>query len=532
MHAPPVIDLFAGPGGWDLAAEALGIRPLGIELDDAACATRAAAGLRTLQADVAELDPLMTLINNLAEQGDGPTQLWGFIASPPCQAFSMAGNGAGRAALNAYMTEIMRLAHADGPYGMNMRREWLDEQCHDPRAHLVLEPLRWTLALRPRWVALEQVEPVLPIWEATADALRIHGYHTWTGILSAEQYGVPQTRKRAILLASLDHPVSAPAPSHQRYIPPRRTDEPTESLFDAPDPERIVAPEDRHLQPWVSMAEALGWGMTARPYPVIAGGTGGGPDLEKVGGSQARQAIYDEQAAGRWAGEWRPFGHRTTSGRREDGEWQPDPAMVEMERDRGAGMSERHGDRPNRRADEPAFAITAGTSGRGARLGWRFRATNDRPNATERNHDEPAPSLTFGHNPPRWITPTHLKAGTGDHEAERAIDQPAPTLRFGARLNTVAWTSERPATTVAGDPRVHPPGHKENAQDQPGRFEQSRGENAVRVTISEALVLQSFPPDYPIAGTKTKQFEQVGNAIPPLVAHAILKHLTTGAPAP
>lgn len=53
-----VIDLFAGPGGWDVAAAELGIHPLGIEHDDAACATRKAAGLRTLQADVAALDPL------------------------------------------------------------------------------------------------------------------------------------------------------------------------------------------------------------------------------------------------------------------------------------------------------------------------------------------------------------------------------------------------------------------------------------------------------------------------------------------
>jgi DNA (cytosine-5)-methyltransferase 1 len=42
-----VIDLFAGPGGWDLAAQSLGMEVVGVELDDAACATREAAGLRT-----------------------------------------------------------------------------------------------------------------------------------------------------------------------------------------------------------------------------------------------------------------------------------------------------------------------------------------------------------------------------------------------------------------------------------------------------------------------------------------------------
>jgi site-specific DNA-cytosine methylase len=46
-----VIDLFAGCGGWDVGARALGVEPLGIELDHAACETRRAAGdkLETLR---------------------------------------------------------------------------------------------------------------------------------------------------------------------------------------------------------------------------------------------------------------------------------------------------------------------------------------------------------------------------------------------------------------------------------------------------------------------------------------------------
>ena len=82
---------------------------------------------------------------------------------------------------------------------------------------------------------------------------------------------------------------------------------------------------------------------------------------------------------------------------------------------------------------------------------------------------------------------------------------------------------KRPATTVACDSRVHPPGHKANACDPPGRYEQRRGVNAVRVTVTQAAVLQGFPAGYPWQGSRSRQFEQVGNAVPPPLAHRVLE---------
>ncbi len=46
---------------------------------------------------------------------------------------------------------------------------------------------------------------------------------------------------------------------------------------------------------------------------------------------------------------------------------------------------------------------------------------------------------------------------------------------------------------------------------------------AIRITASEAGALQSFPQDYPWQGGKSRQFEQIGNAVPPLLAHHLLQ---------
>lgn len=53
-----IIDIFAGPGGWDEGLLTLGRSDvIGIEWEKYACATARAAGHRRAQADVSKLDP-------------------------------------------------------------------------------------------------------------------------------------------------------------------------------------------------------------------------------------------------------------------------------------------------------------------------------------------------------------------------------------------------------------------------------------------------------------------------------------------
>lgn len=45
------------------------------------------------------------------------------------------------------------------------------------------------------------------------------------------------------------------------------------------------------------------------------------------------------------------------------------------------------------------------------------------------------------------------------------------------------------------------------------------------LTHLEAALLQTFPEDFQWCGTKTSIARQIGNAVPPVLAHAIAEHL-------
>jgi DNA (cytosine-5)-methyltransferase 1 len=475
-------DLFSGAGGWDVACQMLGIHARGVEIMTAARATRDAAGLFTAHDDVWTFDPLHVT----AVMGGPPRPATMQIASPPCQTFSQAGKGHGRKALAAVIAlvlDVQNMTLAELKEAAGALSDGADLES-DERTALVLTPL-WFLLHHDHYdtAAWEQVPAVLPVWEACALVLREHGWNVWTGMLHAEQYGVPQTRKRAFLLASRRHVVHPPRPTHSRYH--SRT------------PKRL----DDGVAKWVSMAEALGWS----PRPGVA-------RVEIRRGHERIHEGFDPAVA---------------------------PAQAVTSRvDRW---------QITHTADEPCNCPVA------------FTATNPRPNAAHRTPCEPAPTMAFGHERPRWnareeVDETWLVAGgvRGDG-TPRHESHPAPTLtgvgaaawiastddyvgtdkpdprettpdgepRFAQQSDNpidFEWPDNRPATVVAGRGLVQAPGATAN------RFNDSTKSrnDGVRVSVAEAGILQSFPADHPWQGNKGEQYLQAGNAVPPLLALAAL----------
>ena len=383
-----VIEKFAGPGGMSEGLRLAGIDPgltIGIENSRDACDTAIKAGHPRVLADVTTLDPIM-----FARQYGFPTGLHG---SPPCQGFSPAGLGVGRKDTGVILQAIERIGHGEDP---QLVVEWLRSVAQDDKSALCLEPLVWALILKPEWISMEQVATVLPLWEAVAKVLAAKGYSVWVGNVQAEQFGVPQTRKRAILLASRVRKVGAPVPTH--------------SKFHNRDPFKL----DPGVHGWIPMAEALGWGMTHRPYHTVAAGTkSGGADPQMIGGSGARAGIAKERREGRWI-------------------------------EKGVGFPRR---------------FDGGSGG------------------------------------PLVI----------DGEEYRARD-----LRMG-NLPSFTITEKARSWNVYDIDRTETP---------------AEARDAVRLTVEDAGVLQSFPRDYAWQGTRTSQFQQVGNAVPPLLGEAMIRHVT------
>jgi site-specific DNA-cytosine methylase len=153
-----------------------------------------------------------------------------------------------------------------------------------------------SLASRDFRIAFEQgliASAVLrPIWRHVpamalrrcCDAARLSSLHHACAEHGGRvlHYGVPQERRRAILMARKGNAPRWPEASHGK-----------------------VAALDR--LPWLTMADAIGWGITDGPSTTVLATSSGGP-RPLDGGSGARAKYRRAQDEGRWVGPSYPTG--------------------------------------------------------------------------------------------------------------------------------------------------------------------------------------------------------------------------------
>lgn len=154
------IDLFAGAGGLSLGLHRAGGRAaLAVELDRECVETYRLnfADAEAVAADVRELD-----------WSDLSADV--VVGGPPCQGFSSLGR----------------------------------RQSDDPRNDLTLEMLRCAEAVRPRAIVIENVPKFLESAQCDQikSRLRELGYAVRTGVVNCIDFGVPQRRTRALLVAT------------------------------------------------------------------------------------------------------------------------------------------------------------------------------------------------------------------------------------------------------------------------------------------------------------------------------------------
>ncbi|HJP93608.1 MAG TPA: DNA cytosine methyltransferase [Pyrinomonadaceae bacterium] len=173
MKKPRAIDLFSGCGGLTLGLKQAGFRVIGaVECDTLAATTYKAnhPSVRVWTKDIRTVSVAEIKRKLRLKRG----QLDLLAGCPPCQGFSTITTRNG-----------------------NKKRST------DPRNDLVFEFMRFVRGLRPKAIMLENVPGLAKNWRLRKilAELRRQGYECTTGVLNAADYGVPQRRRRFILMA-------------------------------------------------------------------------------------------------------------------------------------------------------------------------------------------------------------------------------------------------------------------------------------------------------------------------------------------
>jgi len=136
------------------------------------------------------------------------------------------------------------------------------------------------------------------------------------------------------------------------------------------------------------------------------------------------------------------------------------------------------------------------------RLAGVDHGDNAHPAYSRPHRDEPADALVAGH----MSQPIHYETIINHDPRESTDGEPD------------SWEYEEPSEALACDARLP------NKDRAPGS-KSSHWEGARRLTVRECARIQSFPDWYVFSGTKTEQYAQVGNAVPPLLQYHIAKHI-------
>ncbi len=180
-----VADVFAGCGGGSIGFQQAGFEVIGaVEIDgDATAAYAANVGVKPLCKDIREV----TGRELLKGTGVGVGELTLLFGCPPCQSFTILRRGAEETAVDSVRNTLPR------------------------------EYSRMVAELRPRHIAFENVPGLVDgRWrdrfdELLADLERL-GYRCSWDVLDTADYGVPQHRRRVVVVGSrLVHPVLPPA---------------------------------------------------------------------------------------------------------------------------------------------------------------------------------------------------------------------------------------------------------------------------------------------------------------------------------
>jgi DNA (cytosine-5)-methyltransferase 1 len=200
---PTVIDLFAGAGGLSIGLEKAGFKLLAAtDWDHWSCETLRANHPDTpiFEGDIVKID-----LDEFAET-IGAREVDLIVGGPPCQGFSQLGK----------------------------------QDASDPRNQLWREYMRFVAYFRPKMFLMENVPQLLTSaeYDQILEKAEELGYKVKAKVLHAVDYGVPQKRKRAIILGSRIGEPTHPEPTH---ISPEQY-----NLFNT------------DLKPWNTVKEAIG----------------------------------------------------------------------------------------------------------------------------------------------------------------------------------------------------------------------------------------------------------------------------------